>query len=157
MIGFAIFRVLNLHKVSLCQSLVVGLLTFPVVVEVIVGHLGMVLRIAIAVLTVLEWEGPRAVGLVVTLSIYLIAIMGNGKEVLVSAALVALVVTAVELRVVWVEFQETAADHFVGIGHSLLQTTVGLRELRVGLTVGDGLHLSSREGVVAPYEVGTGQ
>ena len=156
-IGLAIFRVLDLDEVGFGQTLVVGLLSLPVVVEIIIGHLGVVLRIAIAVFAVLEWEGPRAVRLVVTLSINLVTVVGDRKQVLVGAALVALVVTTVELCVVGVELQQTTGDDLVGILHSLLQTTVGLRELRVGLTIGDSLYLSSRQRIVAPYEVGAGQ
>ena len=58
MIGQAISRVLELDEIGLSQTLVVGLLSLPIIVEVVVGHLGMVLGIAIAILTVLEGEGP---------------------------------------------------------------------------------------------------
>ena len=92
-----------------------------------------------------------------TLSIHLVTVMSNRKQVLVGATLVALVVTTVELCVVGVELQQTAGNHLVGILHSLLQTTVGLRELRVSLTIGDSLYLSSRQRIVAPYEVSAGQ
>ena len=143
MIGLAVLRVLNLNEVGLCQALVVRLLSLPVVVEVVVGHLSMVLGVAISVLTILEGEGPRAVRLVVTLSINLVAIVGNRKQMLVGAALVALVVATVELRVVGVELQQTTLDDLVSILHSLLQTTVGLGELGIGLCVGNGLNLSS--------------
>ena len=115
----------------------------------------MVLGVAIAILAVLEGEGPRAVCLVVTLGIDLVTIVSNGEEVLVGAALVALVVTTIELVIFGVELQQTAADNLIGIFDGLLQTTVGLRELRIGLSVSNGLHLGSRERIVTPNEIGT--
>ena len=96
-------------------------------------------------------------GLVVTLGVDLVAIMGNGEEVLVGAALVALVFATVELVIFGVEFQQTAADNLIGILDGFLQTAVGLRELRIGLSVSDGLHLGSRERIVTPYKIGTGK
>ena len=64
--------------------------------------------------------------LVVALSISLITIMSDSKQVLVSATLVALVVTTKELVIIWIEFQKTALDNLIGILHSLFQTAVSL-------------------------------
>ena len=58
MVNLTIFWVLDLGEVSLCQTLVGRLLLLPVVVEVIISNLGVVLSVALAVLTILEWECP---------------------------------------------------------------------------------------------------
>ena len=57
-IGLAISRIFDFHEIGLSQALVVGLLSLPIIIKIIVSHLGMVLGIAVAVLTVLEGEGP---------------------------------------------------------------------------------------------------
>ena len=58
MVGLAVGGILDLHEIGLCQALVIGLLSLPVIVEVIISHLGMVLGVAVAILTILEGEGP---------------------------------------------------------------------------------------------------
>ena len=126
MIGLAILRVLNLDEIGLGQTLVIRLFCLPVIIEVIIGHLSVVLGIAITILTILEGEGPRAVSLVVTLSIHLVTVVSNGEEVLISASFVALVLTTPQLIILWIEFQQTTGNHLVGIVHSLFQTAVGL-------------------------------
>ena len=93
--------------------------------------------------------------LVVALSVVLVAIVSNGEEVLVGAALVRLVVTSVEFVILGVEGQTAALDDLVGILHGLLQSGIVLGERGVLLGVGDGLNLLSRQRIVTPYKIGT--
>ena len=58
MIGQAISRVLELDEIGLSQTLVVGLLSLPVVVEVIISHLCVVLLVTLLVLAILEGKSP---------------------------------------------------------------------------------------------------
>ena len=141
-VGFAVLRVHNLNEVSLGQTLVVGLLSKPVVVKVVVRNLGVVLAVAAAVLTVLERECPRAVCLVVALSVKLVAVVGNGEQMLVGAALVALILASPEFVVFGVQSQFPARNHLVSIFNCLLKTSVGFGESRVGLRCRDGSHLA---------------
>ena len=96
-IGESVLWVLELSEVGFGQSLVAGQLCVPVVEEVVVGHFGVVLAVSLAVLSVLEGECPRAVGLVVALRVVLVAVVGYGEEVLVGSALVRLILAAKEL------------------------------------------------------------
>lgn len=82
--------------------------------------------------------------LVVTLCVIVVTVVLDGEEVLVGAALVALVVTPEELAEIWIKCKESAVYHLVGIHHSLLQTGIGLAELWVCLCVGYILHLGIR-------------
>ncbi len=93
----------------------------------------------------------------IALRVILVAVVGNGKQVLVGAAFVALILAAPQLAVIGVECQSAAVDHLVSIFHGLLQTARRGGELRVLLAVGDGCHLVVRQGVVTPYEIGAGQ
>ena len=95
--------------------------------------------------------------LVVALSIFLVTIVGDSKEVLVGATLVTLIVAAIEFVELWIEGQLTTVDNLVGIRDSFLQTTVCFRELRISLTIGDGLNLCCSQWVVTPYQIGTSQ
>ena len=81
----------------------------------------------------------------VALCVNLITVVSNSEQMLVSTALVALVVTTIELAEIRIELQQTALDNLVGILYSLLQTAVSLGELWVLLTVCDSLNLLSRK------------
>ena len=91
----------------------------------------------------------------VALCINFVTIVSDGKQMLVSTALVALVVTTIELAEIRIELQQTALDNLVCIFHSLFQTAVSLCELWILLTVCYSFNLLCREWVVAPYEVCT--
>ena len=141
-VGFAVFGVHNFGEVGFGQTLVVGLLSKPVVVKVVVRNFGVVLAVAAAVLAVLERECPRAVCLVVALSVKLVAVVGNGEQMLVGAAFVALILASPEFVVFGVQSQFSARNHLVSIFDGLLKTSVGFAESRVGLRCRDGSHLA---------------
>ena len=51
-------RIGKFNKVGLGKTLVIGVLSLPVVIYVIIGSLSMVLAVALTILTVLEGECP---------------------------------------------------------------------------------------------------
>ena len=93
----------------------------------------------------------------VTLSVFLVTVVSDGKDVLVGTALVALILTAPQLAVIGIQSQLAAADNTVGILDCLLQTAVSLGKLGIGLGVCDSLNLCSSQRIVTPYQLGTCQ
>ena len=135
-----ILWIYNRREVSLSKTLVVRILSIPFVVEVVVSHLGMVLVITASVLAILEWECPRAVCLVVTLSIVLVAVVCDSEEVLVGAAFVALILTSPQFVVVGIESKQTAGYNFIGILNSLLKTAWSSCKRWIGLCLSNSSH-----------------
>ena len=58
MIYLVILGVYNLCEIGCCQTLVIRLLCKPVIIKVIIGNLGVILLVLLAVLAVLEGECP---------------------------------------------------------------------------------------------------